>query len=123
MPWLDLAAIATVADIVPLSGDNRIIVKYGLEQIKRTDRPGLKALLSVSGLDIKVISTWHIGFILAPRLKVRPRMETASLSIELLQSNDYSESLKLAEKLNELNNQRKFVEDQILKGSDPIHTN
>lgn len=113
--WLDLAAIATVADIVPLSGDNRIIVKYGLEQIKRTDRPGLKALLSVSGLDIKVISTWHIGFILAPRLNAAGRMETASLSIELLQSNDYSESLKLAEKLNELNNQRKFVEDQILK--------
>lgn len=113
--WLDLVALATVADIVPLWGDNRIMVKYGLKQIERTTRPGLKALLSIADLDSKIISTWHIGFILAPRLNAAGRMESACLSIELLQSDNYTESIKLANHLNELNNKRKSVEEQILK--------
>lgn len=113
--WLDLVALATVADIVPLWGDNRILVKYGLKQIGSTTRPGLKALLSVSGLDSKIISTWHIGFILAPRLNAAGRMDSACLSIELLQLDDYTKALNIANKLNELNNQRKSVEEQILK--------
>ncbi|HZK43304.1 MAG TPA: single-stranded-DNA-specific exonuclease RecJ [Syntrophomonadaceae bacterium] len=113
--WLDLVALATVADVVPMVGDNRILVRYGLRQIEKTTRPGLKALLAVSGLADKEISTWHIGFILAPRLNAAGRMESARLSIELLLSNNYQEALIIANELNDLNNYRRSVEDQILK--------
>ncbi len=113
--WLDLAALATIADIVPLEGDNRIIVKYGLKKLGATARLGLKALLSVAGLDGKIISTWHIGFILAPRINAAGRMKSACLSIELLLSENYQAALQLANHLGELNNQRKAVEEQILK--------
>lgn len=113
--WLDLAALATVADIVPLIGDNRIIVKYGLDRITNTKRPGLKALLSATNLDGKIITTWHIGFIIAPRLNAAGRMESASLSVALLSADDYAEALNIANQLCELNNLRKSVEEQILK--------
>lgn len=115
--WLDLAALATVADIVPLIGDNRIIVKYGLKKIENTQRLGLKALLSVSGLEDKIISSWHIGYILAPRLNAAGRMDTASLSIELLQATNYQVALQLANKLADLNNYRRSVEEQIFKAA------
>lgn len=113
--WLDLAALATVADIVPLIGDNRILVKYGLNKIANTNRLGLKALLSTANLDGKMINTWHIGFILAPRLNAAGRMESAALSVELLSANDYTTALNIAQQLSELNNLRKSVEEQILK--------
>jgi single-stranded-DNA-specific exonuclease len=66
--WLDLVAIATVADIVPLLEENRTLVKYGLKALDKTTRPGLVALLEKTGIRGKPVSSWQIGFVLAPRL-------------------------------------------------------
>ncbi len=113
--WLDLVALATVADIVALKGDNRIFLKYGMKKIKDSSRIGLKALLSAANLSDKTISVWYIGFILAPRLNAAGRMDSADLAIDLLQTRDYQLAVKLAQKLSDLNNQRRSVEDRILK--------
>ncbi len=113
--WLDLVALATVADIVALRGDNRIFLKYGLNKISNGSRIGLKALLSVANLSDKTISVWHIGFILAPRLNAAGRMASASLAIDLLQTKNYQLAVKLAQEVSDLNNQRRSVEDRILK--------
>lgn len=113
--WLDLAALATVADIVPLLGDNRILVKQGLKQIENTDRIGLKALLAESGLEGKEVLPWHVGFVLAPRLNSAGRLKTAQISIELLLEEDEEKAADLASVLCELNNERRQIEEQIFK--------
>ncbi|NLJ71466.1 MAG: single-stranded-DNA-specific exonuclease RecJ [Syntrophomonadaceae bacterium] len=113
--WLDLAALATVADIVPLMGDNRIIVKQGLKEIMASKRMGIKALIEAVNLADKELNSWHIGYILAPRLNAAGRMEDASIAIELLQATNYQLALKLVHKLVELNSSRRSVEEQIYK--------
>ncbi len=113
--WLDLVALATVADIVPLVGDNRIMLKYGLERLKNTARPGLKALMSKSGLKDSEISVWHIGFVLAPRINSAGRLASARSSVDLLLEEDEQEALKTAELLCEMNHRRKSIEEEIYK--------
>ena len=80
---LELAALATVADIVPLVDENRVIVKLGLEAMARTERPGLRALMLVSGVTPPV-NTSHVGFRLAPRLNAGGRLEDAAQGVRLL---------------------------------------
>ncbi|MDD2585309.1 MAG: single-stranded-DNA-specific exonuclease RecJ [Syntrophomonadaceae bacterium] len=113
--FLDLVALATVADIVPLVEDNRILVQKGLSVIRNTKRTGLKALLKESGLEGKKINTWQIGFILAPRLNSAGRLESARISIELLLAKDKTKAVKLASQLCELNNERRLIEDTIFQ--------
>jgi len=112
--WLDLVALATVADVVPLLGDNRILVKYGLKSLQNTSLPGLKALIKETGLVGKDLNVWHIGFLLAPRLNAAGRLNSARLSAELLLTKDNDKALELARALCQFNNERKAVEDQIL---------
>jgi len=106
--WLDLAAIATVADIVPLLEENRILVKYGLAALENTTRPGLIALLEKTGLRGKPLNTWQIGFVLAPRLNSAGRLDSARKSIDLLLSRDDQEAQLLAEELCRLD-RRKYL--------------
>ena len=112
--WLDLVCLATIADIVPLTGDNRILVRYGLEKIQTTFRPGLKALIKKTGRENEPITPWQVGFILAPRLNAAGRMASARISLELLTCSDEKQADQLAEQLCLLNNQRKEVENSIL---------
>lgn len=113
--WLDLVALGTVADIVPLTGDNRILVKEGMKRLKETRRPGLRALIESAGIRESELQYWHLGFILAPRLNAAGRMEDAGAAVELLLSNSETEARILADKMTVLNTTRQGIETGILK--------
>lgn len=110
----DLAAIATVADIVSLKGENRFIVNYGMNLIENSDRPALCALKKVCALDGKPINTTSIGFGLAPRINASGRFGSPELALRLFLSEDDEEIASLADELDSLNNQRKQTENEII---------
>lgn len=106
--WLlDLVAIATVADMVPLIGESRTLTKYGLVVLNKTKRLGLQKLLEISGLDKNsVLDSFNIGFQIAPRLNAAGRMKHANAALQLLTSTDLDEAKELARELN-YNNQKR----------------
>ncbi len=106
---IDLAAISTVADIVPLVEDNRVIVSYGLGVIAKTRNKGLGELIKISSLDKTKIGTYEVGFQIAPRINATGRIDDPVSSFKLLTSNDKNEIAILCEKLNRLNSQRQDV--------------
>jgi len=120
--YMDLVAVGTIADIVPLLGENRIIAKLGLAQLENTSNIGLKALLQVSGLEKRKLSAGHIGFVLAPRLNAAGRISHAITGVELLTTADPQRALKLAEVLNQENQERQAVEREILMAAEQIIT-
>lgn len=103
---LQYVAIATVCDVVDLVGENRIIVKKGLEIINNTINIGLKALFKETGLENKEITVYSLGFVIGPSINASGRLEQAEWALKLLLSNDEKESKELAEKLNLLNKER-----------------
>ncbi|MBI1956925.1 MAG: single-stranded-DNA-specific exonuclease RecJ [Candidatus Niyogibacteria bacterium] len=108
--WLlDLVAIAAVADMVPLVGENRALVYWGLEVMKRGRRLGLRELSTRAGLTASVVTTDDIGFVIAPRINVAGRMEHATLAGQLLQTASQSEAEWLAGRLEEKNSERKAL--------------
>lgn len=107
--WLDLVAVGTVADLVPLIEENRIFVKFGLQQLAVTTSPGLKALLEVGGITAPY-QTHHIGFGIGPRLNASGRMESAVASLEILTTQDVKRAHFLAQQLDEMNRWRQDVE-------------
>lgn len=109
---LDLAAIATVADVVPLLGENRVIVREGLDCIARTQRPGLQALLKSAGIEAPV-TTDHLGFRIGPRLNAAGRLEDARPAARLLMTRDPVLAESLASHLEELNSRRQAMEREI----------
>ena len=111
--WLELAALATVADVVPLSGENRILVKYGLMRLPQSNNVGLQALIKENGLEGKKLLSWHIGFVIAPRLNSAGRLESAGSSIELLLTDDPVKASEMAAYLCNLNQQRRMIEENI----------
>lgn len=110
----DLAAIATVADIVSLTGENRFIVSYGMNLIENTDRPALEALKEVCGLSGKEIDSYSIGFGLAPRINAAGRFGSPKIAAELFLCEDLEKAEELAETLDNLNSQRKNAEAKIM---------
>lgn len=107
MKWyLDLVAISTVCDMVPLVEENRTFVYYGLIVLRQTRRLGLQKLLKVAGIDPVTMSTYTIGFGIGPRLNAPGRMERASIAYDLLVAADEQSAEALAERLNSLNVQR-----------------
>ncbi|PJB29431.1 single-stranded-DNA-specific exonuclease RecJ [Candidatus Desantisbacteria bacterium CG_4_9_14_3_um_filter_40_11] len=112
---LALAAIGTVADIVPITGENRIIVRHGLKILSSTREPGLVSLLEVSGIRGKVIDTADVGFKLGPRLNASGRMEDASLSLDLLLSHTHHEAIRLAKILDEKNTLRQQIQKEVFE--------
>lgn len=113
--YLDLVSLGTVADVVPLIGENRIIVSLGLKNIAASQRPGIKALLFVTGLENKLVSSGQVGFILAPRLNAVGRLAKASLAVKLLTGLEYRECLFQANELEQMNSRRQEVEGDILE--------
>ena len=115
MEYLEFAAIATVGDIVDLTGENRIIVKYGLKKLENTQNIGLMALKGVCNLSDKTITSYHIGFVLGPCINASGRLDTAKLALSLFLEEDYEKANSIAQRLKELNDERKAM---TLKGVD-----
>jgi single-stranded-DNA-specific exonuclease len=111
--WLlDLVAIGTVADIMPLIGENRLLVKYGLKVLSRTRRPGLQKLIELIGLDLNRIDSTSIGFQIAPRLNAAGRLNHANLSFNLLITDSAEKAVTLAAELNETNQGRQKITEK-----------
>lgn len=113
--FLELAAIATVGDVMDLQGENRILVKEGLKRLPYTKNKGLQALIRVTGLEGSRISSYHIGFVLGPCINASGRLDTAARSLRLLQCEDAGEAARLAGDLKALNDSRKALTE---KGKD-----
>jgi len=111
--YADLAAIGTVADVMRLVGENRTIVRMGLEALKDTARPGLRALLREAGAEGKPITATTIGYVLAPRINASGRMGCAQIAAELLLTDDAGRAHELAKALCDLNRERQTVEGDI----------
>ncbi len=111
---LDLVALGTVADMVPLIDENRIFVKYGLQELSASGRVGIRALKQVAGVDAEV-SCGAVGFRLAPRLNAAGRLEDAALGVELLLTDDPTKAAAMAAELDASNAVRQAVEQEILR--------
>ncbi|WP_242367794.1 single-stranded-DNA-specific exonuclease RecJ [Lactobacillus intestinalis] len=110
---LDLVMIGTIGDMVKVSGEGHIIVKRGLEIFNRTDRPGLRALVKSAGLKLGNLDETDIGFNISPRLNATGRLDNASLAVELLLADDEFEAKQLADKIEELNNKRRELTQEV----------
>lgn len=113
-PLLDLVALGTVADLVPLVGENRILVAAGLERLSRTLRPGLVALKQVAQCP-PTLGTYEVGFQLGPRLNAAGRLETAEESLRLLRARDLPEAMPIAQRLDAQNRERQRIERTIVE--------
>ncbi|WP_442771686.1 single-stranded-DNA-specific exonuclease RecJ [Paenirhodobacter enshiensis] len=112
MGLLDLVALATVADVAPLVGVNRALVRQGLKIMARRERPGLVALSDVARLD-QAPSAYHLGFVLGPRVNAGGRIGAADLGARLLSTDDKAEAEALAERLDRLNTERREIENRV----------
>lgn len=121
--WLlDLVAIATVTDIVPLIGENRVLERYGLMVLNKTRRPGLRALIGTSGLTPGAITARDIGFVIGPRLNAPSRMDHAAIGLELLTSTSDDEAFRLANELEALNRARQEAMTLMMREADDLLT-
>ena len=111
---LDLVALATIADVAPLRGENRVLVRYGLKLLAETTHPGLRALLRSSGLDAKPLTAGRVGFVLAPRLNAAGRIADAKLGLRLLLAEREDEANVIARELEELNRARQELDRRVL---------
>ncbi|MGH7656751.1 MAG: single-stranded-DNA-specific exonuclease RecJ, partial [Gemmatimonadales bacterium] len=114
MHFLDIVALATVADLVPLTGENRALVRHGLRLMANTRWPGLRALIQVSGLAGREIRAGHLGFQIGPRLNAVGRIGDAMDGLRLLLTEDQAEAARLADHLNRLNEQRQAMDQRML---------
>lgn len=105
----EFAAVATVGDIMELSGENRILVRYGLKRLEQTANPGYRALIRVNGLERKRLTAYHIGFVIGPCINASGRLDTAKRALELLGAADLKDALELAGDLKALNDSRKAL--------------
>ena len=112
MAMLDLVALATVADVAPLTGVNRALVRQGLKVLARRERVGLKALADVARMD-QAPTPYHLGFLLGPRVNAGGRIGAADLGARLLATDDPREAEALARRLDELNDERRAIENQV----------
>lgn len=110
--FLELAAIATVGDVMDLQGENRIIVKEGLKKLTSTSFEGLKALIRVNNLEDAEITAYHVGFVLGPCINASGRLDTAARSLELLLADNMDDAMRLADDLYDLNQSRKAMTEQ-----------
>lgn len=113
--FLMFAAIATVGDVCDLQDENRIIVKYGLEQLALSKHYGLNALISLNGLDKSAVSTYHIGFVIGPCLNASGRLDTAEKALALLNAENEDDALNLASELINMNQSRKEMTEEYAK--------
>ncbi len=114
--WLlDLVAIGTVSDMMPLLGENRTLVKYGLVVLNKTRRPGLKALLKEANIDDKELDSFSVGFQIGPRINAAGRLEHARVAFDLLSSSEEESAAEIATNLSNINRQRQRVIEKIIR--------
>ena len=112
--WLDLVALGTVADVVPLDLNNRILVHQGLRRMRSGHtRPGIRALAQVAGRDLRAVTAQDLGFAIAPRLNAAGRLSDMTVGIRCLLSTEMGEARRLARELNELNTERREIEREM----------
>lgn len=110
LAMLDLVALATIADVAPLRGENRVLVRYGLKLLNDQQRPGIRAMVRAAGLEGKPLTAGRIGFVLAPRLNAAGRLGSALRGVELLLAADEHEANPIARELEELNARRQEID-------------
>jgi single-stranded-DNA-specific exonuclease len=115
MEHLDLVALGTIADVVPLRGENRIFAKIGLERICNSQKPGIVALKEVAGLRARRVESGHVAYILAPRINAAGRLGNAESGVRLLLATDIGEATTIAESLEEDNTNRKKIDEETLE--------
>ncbi|MFA7663023.1 MAG: single-stranded-DNA-specific exonuclease RecJ [Patescibacteria group bacterium] len=116
--FLDLVALGTIADLMPLIGENRTLVKYGLMVLNKTRRLGLQTLFKQIGLEGKDLNAYNIGFQIGPRINAAGRMEHADIAVSLLVTDSVEHANKIAENLDNKNKERRSVIDKILRESE-----
>ena len=116
----DLAAVGTVADVMPLTGENRTLVKAGLRQLQQTDRPGLMALLEEVGLAGKPVTAENVSYAIAPRINAAGRMDSAVTALQLVLCEDEDRAAELAHRLTEINVSRQETEQEIVKAAQEL---
>ena len=114
--WLDLVALGTVCDVVPLTGVNRALVAQGLKVMASRHNPGLKALADVAGIE-EPPGTYHAGFVLGPRINAGGRIGASDLGARLLSTDDAGEATEIAHRLDELNQERQVIERAVLNAA------
>ena len=112
---LPYAAVATVGDVMDLTGENRVIVKHGLKALESCQDIGLRALIKATGLEERQISSYHIGFVLGPCINASGRLETAKEALDLFQTKDEKKAEELSLKLVELNTQRRAMTEEAVE--------
>lgn len=112
---LDLVALATIADLVPLAGENRVLTHFGLRRLARSRWPGLRALLRVSDVDPPSVGAGHVGFRVAPRINAAGRVGESADALRLLLTDDEAEAGRLAERLDQLNTRRREEDRRTLE--------
>ncbi len=118
--FLEMAAFATVGDVMELVDENRILVKYGLRAMENSCNPGLRALIEVCGLEGKRLTAYHIGFVLGPCLNATGRLDTAKRALELLQARSREEALPIAMDLKHFNESRKEMTQQGVEAAEAL---
>lgn len=113
--FIELAAVGTIADLMPLIDENRAIVREGLAAMQRSSSAGLRALFQVAGLEGREISAGHIGFAIGPRINASGRLTSADIALNLLITEDEQEAYELAKELDELNRDRQRIVDETLE--------
>lgn len=111
---LDLVALGEIADLVPLTDENRVLVTYGLKMLAQTSRPGLQALMEIASVNPKTITSTEVAFNITPRLNAIGRLQSADLGVDLLVTQDVNQAQTLAQKVDLLNTQRKQIVADIL---------
>ena len=114
MEYLDLAGVATIGDIVSLSGENRAVAALGLAKLRGNPRPGFAALAQAAGIDLKKIQSYGVSFILVPRINAAGRMENAYIAFDLLTAKDKESAEPLAMRINILNAKRQEIQRKII---------
>jgi single-stranded-DNA-specific exonuclease len=114
---LDVVALATIADVVPLVDENRALASQGLRRLAQTQKPGLQALMRIAGVDPAVVGEGEVAFRLAPRINASGRLGRPEAALALLLTDDRDEAKRLANELDALNRERQAVEDRILRAA------
>lgn len=114
LQWTGIAALGTVADLMPLEDENRIIVSYGLQELRKGGQLGFKALAEVSGIDITELNATNIGFGIAPRINAAGRLMHAKQAVQLLISTNEQEAIQIATELDELNKERQHIVEEMV---------
>ena len=117
-PELDLVALATIADLVPLRGENRALVRRGLEVARRARRPGLRALLASASIAPERLDEGDFAFRLGPRINAAGRLYRADAGVELMLTDDEARAAQIAAELERANNERRAVERDVVNAAE-----